>query len=62
MGEDTSSCQVNVYALDPEYFYTCKMYPGHTIMHASPAPITSSGATKPECNGLSRFKEDKGGP
>jgi len=26
-----------------------------------PAPITSLGATKPECNGLSQFNEDTGG-
>jgi len=26
------------------------------------ASITSSGAFKPECNGLSQFREDTGGP
>ena len=31
-------------------------------INLQPASITSSGAFKPECNGLSQFTEDTGGP
>ena len=34
---------------------------GH-LLSLQPASITSSGAFKPECNGLSQFREDTGGP
>ena len=32
------------------------------LLSLQPASITSSGAFKPECNGLSQFREDTGGP
>jgi len=31
-------------------------------VHLQPASVTSSGAFKPECNDLSQFREDTGGP
>jgi len=32
------------------------------LLFLQPASITSSGTFKPECNGLSQFREDTGGP
>jgi len=32
------------------------------LLSLEAASIASSGAFKPECNGLSQFKEDAGGP
>jgi len=32
------------------------------LISLQPTSITSSGAFKPECNGLSQFREDTGGP
>jgi len=32
------------------------------LLSLQPASITSSDAFKPECNGLSQFREDIGGP
>jgi len=32
------------------------------LLSLQPASITSSGAFKPECNDLSQFREDTGGP
>jgi len=31
------------------------------LLSLQPASITSSGTFKPECNGLSQFREDTGG-
>ena len=34
---------------------------GPSVRFLQPASITSSGAFKPECNGMSQFREDTGG-